>query len=301
MSIDRIKNAFAHFQTYHLMIALGGLSMLIIITTTSLLFGSNKLPDPGPAPEADIDVTADVRHDPDFFKELIAQDCKSFGITPVAVETLVHANAFRTEFTGKRRLKIGRSLVTRSLDMKVFRKKLTTGAAGYTASVAHLMLRIANKTNMHLAYVIKTNLPDIDGCSSKGATAQNAIALAPKGKKDGVVVRSECVQSKRRHIDILKVEVLELTPLGYLYVSRLSPQQLGYEPRTSQGHQQPNIPDCPLVPWRTVKIGLRNNHFAWYDVIDYYSRHSCEKYQFFKSYRWSSNGPESLPSMSTSQ
>ncbi|MBW2736947.1 MAG: hypothetical protein JRH20_31580, partial [Deltaproteobacteria bacterium] len=92
-----------------------------------------------------------------------------------------------------------------------------------------------------------------------------------------------------------KIEVLEVTRLGYHYISRLTPLRLQYSKRTAVGHDYQGLRPCRLIPWRAIKSGLQGGDMRWYDVLDFYARHSCAEYTFFNTYRWSAKGPNALP------
>jgi hypothetical protein len=119
----------------------------------------------------------------------------------------------------------------------------------------------------------------------------NALALTPGDE----VVRTECLARGSKGIRVKKVEVLRLTRLGYHYVSRLDPAQMMYSERTSAGHEYKGLPPCKLLPWNVIQTGLRQGEIEWHDVIDFYARHNCDEYAYFRGYRWSKKGPERLP------
>ena len=172
--------------------------------------------------------------------------------------------------------------MTEHLKVSLRSSRIRVGSTEAGFSAEHLLLRVENRSDKHLAYVVETKLTDSKGCSGKGDMPHNAIALRPHEAVD----RTECLFSKWNDLRVTRVDALELTPLGYYYVSRLSPTQLGYDARTGTGHVVPaGAPVCQHVPGREVREGLMAGTTRWEDVMDFYSRHNCDEYWFFYGYR----------------
>jgi hypothetical protein len=47
--------------------------------------------------------------------------------------------------------------------------------------------------------------------------------------------------------------------------------------------------------WREIKEGVDQKQFEWRDVIDFYARHNCSEYSFFKTYRYRTDSNALLP------
>src|SRR5262249_23057670 len=119
------------------------------------------------------------------------------------------------------------------------------------------------------------------------------IALRPHEE----ITRSECLWTAGFSLSVRKVEVMEIPALSYYYVSRLHPQHVLYEERTADGHQAPTGRICELIPWREIQIGAESGEVSWDDVIDFYGRHNCDEYTFFRGYRRRLQASQELPAL----
>ena len=79
-------------------------------------------------------------------------------------------------------------------------------------------------------------------------------------------------------------------------MSQLDPLRLRFDRRTSEGHQGPAaLAVCGILPWRDIEAAFQHRRATWVDVIDFYSRHTCEEYSFFDGYRRLEKEPIKLP------
>ena len=124
---------------------------------------------------------------------------------------------------------------------------------------------------------------------SQAAIPHNAVALLPGEKAE----RTECLYHAGMPLTVLRAETITMPALGYYYVSRLLPSQLGLDGRTSAGHFSPKESRaCNFVPWHDIERGGA----GWADVVDFYARHNCDEYSFYRDYRFRSEvGP--LPAL----
>lgn len=275
----------------NLALALGGLSLIVMIMgTCSALSVDDPLPPPRkPPPPPETTAVLSDRFKKGFYQAQLDDDCKLLKIRRVTMDTLRGGNPYTLEFTGSTSLKPGGKLETESLLLRVLTRRLMVGEEGRGIRAPHLLLSITNRSDKFLAYRVET---EVAGSGEKAHLAHNAIALKPKAK----VVRSESLMRDAGSLTVKKIEVIELTRLGYHYVSRLDPERLQFSPRTSTGHQYTGgLRPCKLLPWRVIRDGMKQGVTRWYDVVDFYSRHSCSEYTFFKGYRWSAEGVKALP------
>ena len=252
-----------------------------------------KRPEPPPPPSSMIN--SDMRFSVVYYKGLIEQDAKSYGIPSPSYDDLCQSNPYFEELHDKQHLRIKAPIETRHLRVSLEVSKQTTVIESHTLSTDHLVLRIENLTPFYLAYRIQTSVPDKRKCMLKAELPQNAIALEPKQ----TTLRTECLYRKDAQIDITGIEVVELPALSAYYVSRVPPNSTLYDPRTSAGHTPPRGVMCPQTfSWREIKEGIDKKELGWRDVIDFYARHNCTEYSFFKSYRYRGDPTAPLPSRS---
>ncbi len=154
-----------------------------------------------------------------------------------------------------------------------------------------MILEITNKTDRALAYRVDTAVEHPEKCKSQGAILHNAIALKP----GETLRRTECLWRPGAMLTIKRVETLELPPISYYYVSRLVPTQILLDERTALGHEENKVRPCQFVPWRDIAASAKTSGTEWGDVLDFYARHNCDEYSFWRGYhRWTTAG--TLPS-----
>jgi hypothetical protein len=290
--IERGKRWLERVTPFNLTIGCSAFSLIAMILAVSAAYStSEKLPPPGPPPpRPETSAVTTYRYLPTFYRSLVEEDIARLKLGSVTVAQLARGNAYRSEFTGRQTLRPGGKLETRTLRLRALSRKMWVGGEGRRFRSNHLLLQVKNKTKRHVAYRVVTAARG--ACGAKAVLAQNAIALRPGGS----VERSECLGGRRARLRILSVEVLELTPLGYHYVSRLDPRVLQLPPRIGAGHEPGELPLCRVLPWQAIKRELTEGDTKWHDVVDFYSRHNCDEYSFFPGYRWAPGGPaEKLP------
>jgi hypothetical protein len=278
--------ALAVFFTGVFAIALG----VLILHAASAPPPKPKPPEPPPPPSAMIN--SDMRFSVVYYKALIEQDAKAYGIEPPSYEDLLEPNPYFDELRERTRLRIKAPFETRHLRITLEVRKEKTQLGSQSLATDHLVLRIENRTPLYLAYRIQTTLPDKRKCAIKAQLTHNAIAIEP----EQTILRTECIYRKEASIDLTDVEVIELPALSAFYVSRVPPNSTFYDPRTSAGHVPPRGTMCPQTfSWRDIKEGIDKKELGWRDVMDFYARHNCNEYSFFKSYRYRGDPSAPLP------
>ncbi len=227
------------------------------------------------------------------YRALVAEDARKFGVG-VQESALAEPFPYQIEFQGAQRLSDRDTLATAHLQIgarveREWRQMAAKGGIG----VDQFLLTIQNRTSRYLAYRVVTDVPDPRACRSMGAVSQNAIALRPSEQ----VVRAECVWSRGFSVLLRKVEVMEIPSVSYYYLSRLHPPHVLYEERTSEGHRPPVGKACELVPWRDIQAGADAGEVSWADVIDFYARHNCDEYTFFRGYERRKKRSDPLPAL----
>ncbi len=183
---------------------------------------------------------------------------------------------------GRRLVAGGPRLEVGDLALSVRVGRVTARLERGELTMDHLILRIENRTDRHLAYRVETRVPlDPRGCIEKAALPHNAIALSPRE----VVERTECGRGGIDSLIVSRVETVELPALAHHYVSRLVPGHIGLDARTTHGHQAAEGSACGDIPEQAILRGIEKNAVSWRDVIDFYGRHSCSRYIFPVGYR----------------
>jgi hypothetical protein len=267
-----------------------GLVVMVISTCSALSVDLTKLPPPRKAPpSAETSAVLSDRFKTGYYQGQLDDDCKLYKIRRVTIDTIKGGNPYTIEYSGKQVLKPGKKLETASLRIRAVSRKLMVGEVGRGMRAPHLLLRIINRTDKFLAYRVTTV---VSGKKTvKADVSHNALTLKPKQK----VLRTEALLRNASSVMVKTVEVVELTRLGYHYVTRLDPLRLQFPKRTAASHNFGKLRPCKLLPWRAIRDGIKAGETSWYDVVDFYSRHSCSEYTFFRGYRWNPKGVKKLP------
>lgn len=189
----------------------------------------------------------------------------------------------------------GPAFETRDLTISLRTGRVTARYSQGSVTRDHLILRVTNRGTRPLAYRIDTRLAmDVRYCVEKGEIPANAIAIAP----GETVERTECAREGARTVTVDRVETIVLSPLGYFYVGRLFPAHTGLDPRVTRGHQPTRGAICADIPEQAIRRAQEKGTTTWRDVIDFYARHSCEKYIFPLDYKaFTRSGERSLPAV----
>jgi hypothetical protein len=248
---------------------------------------------PRPPPPASMMLNSDMRFSPVFYRTQLEQDAKSYGIQAPAWDEITQPNPYFDELKGKQHLRIKAPVETRHLRVSLEINKAISVIEGQTMNADHLVLRIENRTPLYLAYRIQTSVTDKRRCSIKGEIPHNAMAIGPSQ----TIMRTECLYRKEESVDVNRIEVIEMPALSAYYVSRLPPNATLYDPRTFSGHVGFRGHDgCQQTfSWHEIKEGVDSKQFEWRDVIDFYARHNCSEYSFFKTYRYRNDTNAPLP------
>jgi hypothetical protein len=187
----------------------------------------------------------------------------------------------------------GPPLETRELTLSLRVARLSATLQRGSITSEHAILRIANRTDDHLAYHVVTRPPlDPRGCIEKAALAHNAIALAP----GEVIERTECGRTGVHQLTIDRVETMKLPALAFHLVSRLHPVHAGLDARAAQGHRPPHDVICDDVPEQAIRRAMEKSEASWRDVLDFYARHDRRTYIFPVQYRsFTRPGERALP------
>ena len=275
-----------------LAIGVGVCAVVIVVAVVSLRFLQKEPPPPPPPPPPtpEQSVGRIIRYSPEYYKASTEDDAKHYKVAPIDPATLAGPLPYAAELTEPRAMKIDRDSVETPhlrITSRVIKEWART-PSGQGFKYEHIVLAITNRTNRPLAYSVATTVSHPERCQSQGAIEHNALALGPGETAE----RTECLWHKNQLLRLDRVETLELTPLGYYYVSRLNPAQIMLDARTAAGHRvPPPAKECSFVPWRDIQASAEQAHTGWADVIDFYARHNCDEYSFFRGYRrWTRPG-----------
>jgi hypothetical protein len=288
MSDTRLQAA----KVYGLMLVSG----LGIIATGAVVQYKNEPPlPPAPPPEAKPErapLVEQMNTTKGGYLQLVQRDSRRYG-AKTSVEELSHPFPYQSEFMGSRLLTGHEGMETEHLIVtSAIERAWTKRGDNQSIGFDHIILRIKNRTSNYLAYRVLTEV-DEGRCANKAVIPQNAIALRPNEE----ITRTECMWSSGLAVNVRRIEVMEVPALSYFYLSRLYPSHVLYPERTSEGHHPPVGKLCELLPWRDIKDGADSGEFTWHDVVDFYARHTCDEYLFYRGYRQRKAGDPPLPAV----
>lgn len=227
--------------------------------------------------------------DPQRFEQAMTQDLERFGLPPITVQELAQPNAYFDELPEPITLAPGRTWSSPHLRVKVRLDEVAYVQRGASVSSVHAVARVENVSSRPIAYALRMR-GAAGTCEVRGAREHNAVALRPGEAADIVVCAG------RDRVRLERAEVLEVTELGYCYLSQLSPLALGHDATTAAAHEpQVVVAACSDLDAKTLAAYLRAGTARWADVVDFYSRHDCHRLQFFPGYRRAEQPLPGLP------
>jgi hypothetical protein len=232
---------------------------------------------------------------PESYRARLVADAERFAIAGFSPDAITAPLRHDVAFVGRRRLWPGRhtGLDLEHLRLSLAVKREAARAFGGTYSADHALLTIVNRTAKHLAYRVVTEVPEPRRCVNQAELEHDAVALKPHQE----ITRSECTLDPRTEIHLTRVEVIELTPLAYHYLSRVPPAMLLLDARTAAGHFVGSREPCPDLQREERAGWAQTSGPEWRDLVDFYARHSCAAYRVFPGYRFRERADGALPAM----
>ena len=265
-----------------LFLAVLGAALLLLLAVIGTRLARRPAPPPPPPPptQSPRPATQVLRQSPGYYQALLEEDAGKAGLPVPTVLEMGAPFVHTVELDGRapRLLAPGQSFDTAHLRLTVVVDKLwAQGPGGQGFRFDHLVLRIENLTDRHLAYRVDTDLRPSDDCAKRGALPHDAMVLLP----GATIRRSECLYHPKQQLVVTGVEVVALPPLAARYASRLDPSLIGLDPRPAAGHVPVGGPICRFIPWRDLEA----DGAAFRDVVDFYGRHNCDEYTFVRGHR----------------
>lgn len=230
------------------------------------------------------------KSDTKYFEVRVAEDLQKHGLAEMSLDDLKQPQPFFDELDKAVVLRSGKSWSSPHLSVKASTEKVRFQQRGAMVSARHSVATVKNKSDAPIAYFVDIGPADERDCKARGARMHNAMALLPGETAEVAVCAGDGA------VQISDAQVLEITPLGYIYFSRVPPVAVGHDAVTGQAHRpQGKIEICTSVPAVRLANYLRTGEAAWQDLADFYTRHPCDEYQFPGSYKHASEPLEQLP------
>ena len=261
---------------------------MVTVITYLRFCGTLSLPDKPPPPTGPTGTTAQLLSkttaSPSVYREYLEKDASAAGTRVPSVDDMSRKLVYRVD-ESKHTLEPGKpGIETAGLRLHVER------------SGDDIVLVIRSLLGSDAAYEVTTSVSlGASVCAGMRPLPFDALVIA----KGATETRTECVWREGMAIVVGKVETLELPPLGAWYVGQLPPALLGIEDRIAKGHRGVEVKEkCSPVMSALVRAGLEKGEIGWRDLVDFYSRHRCQSYQFPPLYRaFKSDGEHPLPAI----
>lgn len=261
-------------QQYRFGVLAGAVALVAVITYLRFC-GSVGLPPKPPAPTGpsgtQSELLSHATTSPTIYKGFIESDANAAGVRTPTIEEMSRKLSYRVD-EARHIVEPGQP----PIEVAGLRLRLERTSD-------QVVMVIQNLLDSDAAYNV-VSAPSIGGnaCNSARPLSFNAMVIA-KGASER---RTECTWRDGMSIIVTKVETMELAPLPAWYVSQVPPQVVGVEDRIARGHRGVDAKEkCSGVSSQVVRTGLDRGDIGWRDLIDFYSRHRCQTYQFPSKYR----------------
>lgn len=231
----------------------------------------------------------------DLYWDEVRADAAALGIRAPSKGRFRAAQNHRRWFKKAKTLQVGKRLRKGSMELRVSVESVKYKRQGAFVTSRHTVLTLRNRGKRPVAYRIEVAAAKRGRCRVKGTRQHNAIALLPN---EGAEIT---VCAGKTGVRIGALETLELSTLGYHYLSRVPPQALGVESTRAAAHRIPrHARGCGGLDNGVLAKALREGSVRWADLADFYSRHNCDTFRVPAKYRRARRRLKRLPVTSKS-
>lgn len=260
-------------QQYRLGVLAGAVALVSVITYLRFC-GSVGLPAKPPPPAGpsgtQTELLSKSASSPTVYTGFLASDASAAGVRTPTLTEMSRKLPYRVD-EARHVLEPGNP----PIDVAGLRLRLER-------SSDQVVMVIENLLESDAAYEVTSMPSGGAGCNAARPLPFNAMVI----RKGGSERRTECTWRDGMSIIVTKVETIEVLPLSAWYLSQLPPQVVGIEERIARGHHGVDSKEkCSAVVSQVVRTGFDRGEIGWRDLVDFYSRHRCQTYQFPSSYR----------------
>jgi hypothetical protein len=219
------------------------------------------------------------------FVTALAQDVTKHALGSTSIEELEASAKFFHVVSEQKELAPGGRIDDEHVSVVASVEKVTYQKGGASIRADHSVVTVKNVSSRPIAWFGRFSSVDRGRCEARGARRHNTNALWPNEEAQVPV----CAGSGGVVVEDLRV--LELTNVGYVYLSQVPPQTFGYDENRSQSHTPPRgVTRCALVPATQIANRIKNGDWKWEDVADFYARHNCQRHQIPNDYVMAKDG-----------
>lgn len=226
----------------------------------------------------------------DYFAAQLLADARAFGVAEPELDALRQPQVYRRVVDERRVLAPGKGFRAGRLGVRALVDRVNYVREGASIRARHVIARVKNHGDRPVAYFMRVRSTTRGDCPVRGLRRHNAMALRPGESADIVV----CAGTDP--IEVLDLRELVVSELGYVYVSRVPPLAVDHELTSVRAHDAgPGLSTCSQVPAEHLRGEIRDGHLQWQDVVDFYSRHNCDRDHFVAGYRLAHEALPKLP------
>lgn len=227
-----------------------------------------------------------------YYETRIAEAVEAHGVEAPTLDRLRQANTLYhpVSLSAPKVLEAGSARSFGPLRLRVVTRELTLEQGGIRTKNIHTLLVLENTGELPLAYRLGARKASAGKCSVRALTRFDAVVIDPGAKLEISICGGE------HAVEITELRMLELTELGALWVRQIPALALGVSRETAKVHDPgAKIEQCTELPITDYQRWLATQQAAWEDIVDFYSRHDCNSYRWWKGYERAVEGVESLP------
>lgn len=255
-----------------------------------------QVSDPQKAQEEALERDFAYENSVEHFRASLVDDYEAFALRSEPMEKLYPVQRFEHLVKDAKVLKPGRSFKSDLLTVTARVDKVKFNKGGATVTSKHSVAVVKNVSSRPVAYFYRIHSASQGDCPVRGSQQHNAMALMP-GEE---AIISVCAGSAG--VRVIDLKAMEISPIGYFYASKVPPQAVGHDEITQTAHRGPRAARmCTSMPAAKLATALRAGDLAWEDIMDFYTRHNCDRLQMPAGYRRAEEALPSLPILEVGQ
>lgn len=221
---------------------------------------------------------------------LLAQDAKDFGVSNPNKNQWSQAARYRKWNKKSKVLKPKQRWKAGPLQLRVKVDKVAFMRGGAKLKSRHTILVLRNQSKQPVAYRLVARSHRKGKCEVRGTRRHNALVLGPGEKADLTICAGKVA------VNVVELQTTVLHPLSYRYLNQLPPQIFALDTTTSAAHRPTSHTRvCTHLPAGKMSRGVKAGGLGWKDIVDFYRRHNCARYEMPMDYRARRSKLKDLP------
>ena len=239
-----------------------------------------KRMDPKQAQRDALAKEASYLDETEYYTSSVSDDLAAYEVADPGFERLRQPNKFHEVVStgAPRTIAPGTSLLEHGLKITIRVEEIKVQRRGISTRSQHTVAVIENVGDEALAYFLQ--LRSMSGeCRMQAMQRYNTMALSP-GQKGEISV---C--SGSHAVEVLALRLMEVTELGAIWISKVSPLAVGHDDLAARSHDPgTGLQMCAEIPAVDFARRIEAGEMRWEDLVDFYSRHNCEHFRWWPGY-----------------